>query len=98
MALLAFCDRVFKAKFPEKSRGRRRFPWHEEPKVLVDFARKKRLAEGLSQDRFGALVGVRRSCVKLWETHLKSPSPENRDRLREFVGFDPEKEAVLSES
>jgi DNA-binding transcriptional regulator YiaG len=85
---------VFKVKLPKKSRGRRRIPGREEPKLLVDFARQKRLAQGLSQERFGALMGVTRGCVKEWETHGKLPSWENRKRLVDFVGFDPETDAV----
>lgn len=63
---------------------------HESPKLLVDFARQKRLAEGISQQAFARMMGVSRGCIEYWEHQFKVPGILNRLKLVEFVGFDPE--------
>jgi transcriptional regulator with XRE-family HTH domain len=71
-------------------KGLRNYP--ASPKSLGEHLRKKRLDLSMSMPQLAKLLGVgmTKTAVEKWEKNINYPTPPNRIRIIEFLGFDPE--------
>jgi transcriptional regulator with XRE-family HTH domain len=61
------------------------------PKTLGEHLRKKRIDRQLSMTQLALLLGlgITDSAVEKWERNQNRPTEEHRNRIIEFLGFDP---------
>jgi transcriptional regulator with XRE-family HTH domain len=71
-------------------KGLRRYP--ASPKTLGEHLRKKRIDLSMSMAQLAKLLGVgmTKTAIEKWENNQNHPTPTNRIRIIEFLGFDPE--------
>ena len=64
----------------------------DSPKNLGQHLRKKRLDLSLSMTQLAKLLGdgMTGTAIEKWENGQNYPTPSNRKRIIEFLGFDPE--------
>jgi len=93
LALLGIDDRTIRHQRAVTSlhfKGLRHYPAF--PKTLGEHLRKKRIDLSLSMTQLAKLlgVGIANTAIEKWETNQNYPTPPNRIRIIEFLGFDPE--------
>jgi DNA-binding transcriptional regulator YiaG len=71
-------------------KGLRNYP--ASPKTLGEHLRKKRINLSLSMTQLAKFlgVGITKTAIEKWETNQNYPTPLNRIRIIEFLGFDPD--------
>ena len=61
------------------------------PKTIGEHLRKKRIDLHLSMSQLAHILGlgITDSAIEKWEKNQKSPTQEHRNRIVQFLGFDP---------
>ena len=60
------------------------------PRTLGDHLRKARIDRGLTLEQVARMLGVFWLTVHYWEYNRYAPKPQSREKIVEFLGYDPE--------
>ena len=60
------------------------------PKTLGEHLRRARLERGLTLEQMARILGVFSLTVHYWEHGCYTPKPQSREKIVEFLGYDPE--------
>lgn len=74
--------------FSPSRRGLRDVP--ATPRTLGDHLRKVRIESGLTLEQVARVLGVFWMTVHYWEHNRYAPKPQSREKIVEFLGYDPE--------
>jgi transcriptional regulator with XRE-family HTH domain len=69
---------------------RRRHDAPANPRTLGDHLRKARVDRGQTLEQVARLLGVLGLTVHNWECNIYSPKPRSREKIVEFLGYDPD--------
>ena len=61
-----------------------------EPKTLVEAIRAKRIGMKMTLRQFGKIIGRHFCAVSEWERGVNRPNAESRQKLVDWLGYDPE--------